>query len=227
MAYDSRCMDMQGLYGWLMARLPKPLQALALRFDRSPLSDTDSLFEFCMTRSAYVSQTALYGYLRTRMGTRHRELFQQKQFASAIQQAAAATFAACLADLSIHVAARCMRDTRASVEDAKRLAVLSHEYGMRRALAEMDSGELPAKAASDLAVRLDTVDWARAAACSGVFVCGEVALLAAAPVSDEFKRQDALVVRNSVRNRWGNVIVQLKSRLDPAGVMAALQRTAP
>ncbi len=227
MPYDPDCMNLQDLYVWLMARLPKPLQAFALRFDRSPLSDTDSLFEFCMSRSAYVAQTALYGYLRTRMGTRHRELFQHKQFASAIQQAAAATFAACLADLSIHAAARCMRDTRGSVEDAKLLARMTHEYGMRSALSEMDPGDLPAEAARDLALRLDTVDWARAAACSGVFVRGEVALLESAPVSDEFKRQDALVVRNSMRNRWGNVIVQLKQRLDPDGVMAALQRTAP
>ncbi len=61
-------MNLQDVYGWLIARLPKPLHALALRFDRSPLSDTDSLFEFCMTRSAYVAQIVLFRQLLSKMG---------------------------------------------------------------------------------------------------------------------------------------------------------------
>ena len=40
------------------------------------IADRDSLAAFLGTRASHVAQTSLYGYLRTRAGTRFPELFE-------------------------------------------------------------------------------------------------------------------------------------------------------
>ena len=46
------------------------------RLDKSRIDNLASLIDFIHTRAAYVAQTSLYGYLKTRMGTRYRVIFE-------------------------------------------------------------------------------------------------------------------------------------------------------
>ena len=76
-----------------------------VRFDKSPIQTLDSLVEFIQSRAAYVAQTALYGYLKTRMGTRFRVIFEDDEFAPSINNAKWSTYGACLSDLTVFAAA--------------------------------------------------------------------------------------------------------------------------
>ena len=67
--------------------LPNPLKALAIRFDKSPIDSVDGLAEFARTRSSYVAQTSLYGYLKARMGTRFPVYFEDEVFSVSIRAA--------------------------------------------------------------------------------------------------------------------------------------------
>ena len=51
-----------------------------IRFDKSRIDTIAEFIKFIHTRSAYVAQTSLYGYLKTRMGTRFRIIFEDDAF---------------------------------------------------------------------------------------------------------------------------------------------------
>ena len=54
---------------------------------REALVERDGLARFLDTRASYVAQVSLYGYLRTRAGTRYPQLFANDEFAKAIDLA--------------------------------------------------------------------------------------------------------------------------------------------
>ena len=80
-------------------------RTFSIRFDKSAIESIDSLAEFIQTRSAYVAQTSLYGYLKTRMGTRFRQVFEDDTFLPSINRAKWRTYGACLSDLTVFAAA--------------------------------------------------------------------------------------------------------------------------
>ena len=71
----------------------------------SPLTDADALAVFCLQRASYVAQTALYGYLRTRAGLQHFNLFTDKKFVAVFKPARTRLVLVCLDDLVVYAAA--------------------------------------------------------------------------------------------------------------------------
>ena len=69
---------------------------------RTPIVDRDGLRRFLESRSSFVAQTSLYGYLRTRAGMRYPELFSNDEFAKAVDVAKWQMWLACLSDLSVY-----------------------------------------------------------------------------------------------------------------------------
>jgi hypothetical protein len=68
----------------------------------TPITDTASLQRFLEARANFVTQTSLYGYLRTRAGTRFPELFSSDTFVRAINIAKWQLWLACLADVAVY-----------------------------------------------------------------------------------------------------------------------------
>ncbi len=68
------------------------------------------------------------------------------------------------------------------------------------------------------AVRAGRTVWASAASGEAAFAGSIEDLIRNAPVVDEFKVQDAPIVRNSIRFRWLDVRKELGKRLDPGAV---------
>ena len=133
--------------------LPKPLKALAIRFDKSPIDSVESLSEFTRTRASYVAQTSLYGYLKTRMGTQYRQYFEDEVFAVSIRTAAAKLFVSCLGDLTVHAVGLAHADRRLSAAEAAALARHCFQSGMQRALADVPQEMMPLDAVGDFAER--------------------------------------------------------------------------
>ncbi|HSM19907.1 MAG TPA: hypothetical protein VK844_06015 [Hyphomicrobiales bacterium] len=210
----------------LTALLPKPLKALAIRFDRSPIDTVEKLTEFVRTRASYVAQTSLYGYLKTRMGTRFPEFFEDEVFSASIRMAAAKLFVSCLGDLTVFAVAVAGRDGRLEASEAAALAQQCFEQAMELTLVDQPPENVPDDALEAFRARTDATIWANAAQGADAFAGSEQDILRFAPVVDEFKRLDREIVSNSIRFRWRDVREQLRKRIDADRVCADWRRRA-
>jgi hypothetical protein len=186
-----------------------------------PITDLASLRRFLESRAAYVAQTSLYGYLRTRAGMRYPELFDDDVFVRSINIAKWHMWLACLADLAVYAGGMLARGAQVPPEAAGGLLRAQLEAILEATGVPPDAGdEFPAHAAR-VAARLSLCDWAAVSDGDGAFVESPPALVKWAPIIDELKRLDEAIVRNSVRFRWQEVRRDLRRDLDPAAVMAS------
>jgi len=204
--------------GVLARLLPRSLRALAIRFDRSPIDTVDLLTEYVRTRASYVAQTSLYGYLRTRMGTRYREHFEDKVFSTSIRGAAVRLFVSCLGDLTVYAVAVVNSRRPLDATEAAALAEHCFRHGIERGLAEVSPEMIPADALTDFVARIAVVHWANSAEGATAFAGSENDIVRFAPVVDEFKVLDREIVSNSIRFRWRDIREQLRKRIDAEGV---------
>ena len=67
------------------------------------IDEVESLRSFVSSRSSYIAQVSLYGYLKARAGTQYVSLIKDPLFASSMKTARNQIFFACLMDLTLHV----------------------------------------------------------------------------------------------------------------------------
>ena len=79
------------LFGLFKAFVPK-----------SKIKDLDELENFVQSKSAWVSQVTLYGYLKTRMGTRYVLHFENDEFMRSVNLAKWNIYAVALQDLTFY-----------------------------------------------------------------------------------------------------------------------------
>ena len=206
------------IFATLLTRLPKPLKALAIRFDRSPIDNVEALTEFVRTRSSYVAQTSLYGYLKTRMGTQFPVYFEDEVFSASIRGAAVRLFVSCLGDLTVYAVAISGRGSELAASEAAALARHCFTLGMQRALADVSKETIPANAILHFARRSAEVHWACAAEGAAAFAGSQEDIIRFAPVIEEFKELDREIVSNSIRFRWRDIREQLRKRIDAEGI---------
>ncbi len=192
------------LLNWLKS--PSKLSLLdyfGLKFKAKPqpIGSVPELAEFINSRASHVAQISLYGYLRTRAGTRYPELFERDDMLSSINQAKWQIWLACVHDLALF---------------SGRLLSTNEPSAIRALLLEaFDSimaqvGE-PAEAGADFSSSVRAVrnkiqrqDWQSLADVTDAdcFQSSADALFHWSPISDELKQYDEEIVRNSIRFRW-------------------------
>lgn len=209
-------------YAILEAYFIKPIKAFFLRLQSKPFDTIAELGEFLQTRSSYVAQTALYGYLKTRMGTKFRSLFEDELFGKTIQSAAANLFGTCLADLTLYTVARLVRDGGLAKADANKIAAQLYRTHLKIGLAEIDDPAIAKDAQMRFNGRLKALKWDEAIDIYHCFAPSEADIIRFAPVSDNFKEQDKVIVGNSVRLRWNDIRAQLVKRLRPVKIVRQL-----
>lgn len=202
----------------LLSRLPGPLSSLAIRFQLQRIDTVDMLAEFVGSRSAYIAQTALYGYLKTRMGTQFTRYFEDGVFSTAIREAVERQLLSCLADLAVFCVATADRGARMQPEQSAALALHCFLEGHRRALPEGGNEAIPDAVLDAFKQRLANTDWANQAEGRNAFGRSEADLIRNAPVIDSYKKEDEEIVTNSIRFRWRDVREQLRKRIDPEAV---------
>jgi hypothetical protein len=179
-----------------------------------PIADHDSLTEFIASRASHVSQASLYGYLRTRAGTRFPTMFENPDLLVSINIAKWHIWLACLSDLAIftgHHLHQC--------EDVDEPTVASL---MSAALEQvLDEIGTPEEAGADFAAarekvvqRIVTCDWKLERDDDSVFSHSPEALFYWAPIADELKELDESIVKNSIRYRWIEIRRSLRKLLD-------------
>ena len=204
----------------LLARLPGPLRSIAERFDRTPIESVAQLDLFARTRASYVAQSALFGYLRARMGTQFREYFTDDAFARAIQDSSVKVFVSCLSDLTVHVVAVVAGPGRLESREAAAMARHCFDGGMRDGLVDIEPGRIPADARGRFDLRLGGTDWGAAASGHAAFALSPADLVRHAPVIDEFKALDRQIVATSIGNKWREVRHGFGKRAVPERIAA-------
>lgn len=206
--------------------LRRTAAVFAERLDRGPIADVASMTRFTRTRAAYVAQTSLYGYLKTRMGTSFRRHFEDDEFSVVIRTSAVKLFVSCLGDLTVFAVATAGEEGRLSPDESAALARHGFAAGLDEAITERDADAVPADARAAFEARTAATHWPNAARGETAFAGSAADLLRYAPVVDEFKKLDEEIVTNSIRFRWRDVREQYRKRADGPAICADWRATA-
>jgi len=185
------------------------------------IADVEALQHFLASRSSHVAQTALYGYLRTRAGTRYPELFDDDDFVRSINIAKWHVWLACLSDLSVYAGGLLMQRNDKGRAPVDQVIITAVNQILTSTGIPEDAGPDFAQHAADVGVRLADCDWPSIQDDESPFSCSPEALVRWAPVVDKFKEEDEEIVRNSVRFRWQQVRRDLRRHLDAESVIVA------
>tara|TARA_R110000868_G_scaffold404574_1_gene682902 strand:- start:110 stop:835 length:726 start_codon:yes stop_codon:yes gene_type:complete len=207
-----------GMVEWLPGPFRTIVKSFAVRLDKSPIDSIEKAVDFTHSRASYIAQTALFGYLKARMGTRYRVLFEDDVFSQAIRKSAILVFTSCLSDFTIYITSYVARDGDLTPEEATILARQIYAEGLERGLRSVDSADHPDGALQQFQARTDRIIWPNVVTSLEVFEQSASDLIDFAPVIEEFKTLDREIVMNSVRFRWTNVRQQFQKRLDAPAV---------
>lgn len=187
---------------------------------KQPIADRAALREFLATRSSYVAQTSLYGYLRTRAGQRFPELFSNDAFVGSINIAKWNVWLACVADLAVYAGGMIARRTGAGDAEVAALMAPVVDELLAATGVPTEAGPEFAELAERVRARIGACDWTRIEDDESAFTESPGALVRWAPIIEELKALDEGIVRNSVRFRWHEVRRDLRRNLDAAAVLA-------
>jgi hypothetical protein len=204
----------------LAASLRTMLQYLGLGSRKlEPITDPAGLKQFVQTRASFVAQTSLYGYLRTRVGQRYPELFDDDPFVVSINIAKWHVWLACVSDLAVYAGGLLARHPPGhAVETGPIMERLVAEILDETGVPEEADAEFPAHA-ERVRLRVAHCDWTRVTDDEAAFSESPSALVRWAPIVEELKQFDEGIVRNSVRFRWQEIRRDLRRCLDAQAVL--------
>ena len=186
----------------------------------SPIVSLADLTRFVETRSKFVAQITLFGYIKTRAGTRYTLLFADETYARSINIAKWEIYLASLADLAVYAVAVCGREAGASDDEMRDMAIhiVGETLNNEEIPKERPQGYDDIRKTFDARAR--TCVWEESAKGEAAFGGSLEALVHWAPIADELKQYDVEIVKNSMRFRWKKVRDDMAPLLDAAAVMA-------
>jgi len=176
---------------------------------KSKISNLDDLESFIQTKSAWVSQVTLYGYLKTRMGTRYVLHFENDEFMKSVNLAKWNIYAVALQDLTFFTFSYLkVNFSYLDLDKAKEifLKILDDEITNKMPL---DIVEVSKK---DFLNRLENINWETYYK-DLPFNSSALSLYKWAPIADELKTLDRKIVLNSVILKWDVVKKEFSERL--------------
>tara|TARA_Y100000389_G_scaffold180751_1_gene195820 strand:- start:402 stop:1025 length:624 start_codon:yes stop_codon:yes gene_type:complete len=176
---------------------------------KKKISNVDELEEFIQTKSAWVTQVTLYGYLKTRMGTRYVLHFENDKFMESVNLAKWNMYAVALQDLTFFTFSN--------------LKANFNYQGMKNAeeiffkiLDDETSNKMPSdvieEAKRSFNERLESINWDTYHN-DLPFNPSALSLFKWAPIADELKKLDRKIVLNSVILKWDVVKKEFKERV--------------
>jgi len=189
---------------------------------RTSITDSHGVAHFLQTRSSHVGQTSLYGYIRTRAGTRYPDLFENNDYVVSINIAKWQVWVACLSDLSLYTGGLISARTGASAGMVRSVIKTAAASVLDEVGDPDDAGDQFAASRERLLKRISRADWAQIIDGESAFSESPEALVKWAPIIDTLKDLDSEIVKNSVRFRWQEVRRDLRRDLDAEAIIATL-----
>jgi len=195
------------------------LKALCFWRRPPPVLTVADLAGYTESRSKFVAQTTLYGYIKARAGTRYVSLMEDDTFVESVNIAKWEIYLACLCDFAAYAAARVGRQGEATSQEVRDLAIhlVDSATAGENIPAERPQGFDDIRAA--FRARAQAADWTADIGAEAVFRGSLNALVDWAPIADELKLGDVEVVKNSMRFKWKKVRDQFETLLDAAAVL--------
>ncbi len=179
-----------------------------------PIADQDSLAEFISSRASHVAQASLYGYLRTRAGTRFPEMFENPDILMSINIAKWHIWLACVSDLAVYTGHCMFRSGRFDVASIESLLPKAVQQVLDETGVPEEAGKDFVAASEKIMQRVSTCDWQADHDDDTVFSQSPEALFYWSPIADELKERDETIVKNSIRFRWIEVRRSARALLD-------------
>ena len=165
---------------------------------KKKISSFDELEEFIQMKSAWVSQVTLYGYLKTRMGTRYVLHFENDEFRKSVNLAKWNIYAVALQDLTFYTFSHLkahfnLKEINRSKEIF--LKILDDEISNNMPLEIID------EAKKSFNERIEKINWENYYS-DIPFNPSALSLYKWAPIAEELKVLDRKIVLNSVILKW-------------------------
>ena len=181
-----------------------PLKKIGIKFKN--IKSIQELQIFIQERSAHVTQTTLYGYLKTRIGSRYAMMFEDEVFSKSINIAKWNIYMAALSDCTLY--------TFSFLIDQKNLKEIEAEKVFLTIVDNEKNNGLDVKLSEETKIefkqRLQKVDWKNYHS-DRPFVNSGLALYKWSPREEELKKLDKLIVLNSIKLKWNLVEEEFKS----------------
>ena len=156
------------------------------------------LENFIQERSAHVTQTTLYGYLKTRIGVKYIAMMEDERFLKSINIAKWNIYMVALADCAFYVFSYLIVEKNLKVNDCKEVFLSIIEKEKKNGL----NDEIFKNGKENFLKRLETVNFNNYYLENPFKESGE-ALYYWSPIADELKTLDKKIVLNSISLKWG------------------------
>ena len=177
---------------------------------KKKISNLDELEDFIQTKSAWVSQVTLYGYLKTRMGTRYVLHFENDQFMSSVNLAKWNIYSVALQDLTFYIFSFLKVNYNfQEIDKAREIfsKILDDEISNKMPL------EIIEEAKKSFEERLKNINWDNYYN-DLPFNPSALSLYKWAPIAEELKTLDRKIVLNSVILKWDVVKKEYRERIN-------------
>ncbi len=176
---------------------------------KKKIKSLDELENFIQTKSAWVAQVTLYGYLKTRMGTRYVLHFENDKFMASVNVAKWNIYSEALQDLTFFIFSYLkVNRNYLEVDKAKEifLKILDDETSNKMPL------DIIEEAKKNFETRFQKVNWDLHYN-DLPFNNSALSLYKWAPIADDLKSLDRKIVLNSVILKWGVVKKEFNERI--------------
>ena len=175
-----------------------PLKKISSKF--KSIKSKKDLENFIRERAAHVTQTTLYGYLKTRIGTRYVAMLDDEKFVESINIAKWNIYVIAISDLTFYVFSFLVDQKNLKQNDAEEIFTNIINSELENGLSE----QISKNAIEEFKNKLPSINWNKYYL-NNPFKDSGLALYDWSPIADELKVMDKEIVLNSIKLKWNIV----------------------
>ena len=180
-----------------------PIKKITNKFRN--INSKQDLKNFIQERSAHVTQTTLYGYIKTRIGTRYAMMFEDEVFLKSINLAKWNIYMAALIDCTFYVFSYLIDKKNLKQNEASEIFMQIIEEEKSNGLED----KIFENAKLEFNKRLKEIDWKKYHQ-DNPFKNSGFSLLKWSPIAENLKVLDKEIVLNSIKLKWNLVENEFK-----------------
>ena len=180
-----------------------PIKKLTSKF--SAINSKEDLQNFVQERSAHVTQTTLYGYLKTRIGTRYQLMLDDEKYSESVDIAKWNIYMAALSDLTLYVFSYLISQKNLKQNDAEEIFINIITNELKNGLDD----QIFNNTKKEFILRLKATNWHKFYL-EKPFKNSGLALYNWSPIADDLKVLDKEIVLNSIMLKWNLIENEFK-----------------
>ena len=180
-----------------------PIKKIKSKFQK--IDSIDKIKIFIQERSAHVTQTTLYGYVKTRIGSRYALMIEDSVFSDSINIAKWNIYMSALTDCTFYVFSYLIDKKNLQQNDAEKIFISIIKEEKKNGLEQ----KLYEETLKEFYNRISDIDWSNYHK-NEPFQNSAKSLYYWSPISDELKILDKEIVINSINLKWNLVENEFK-----------------